>query len=307
MTFKVLSQFRQAKTNPLECYALYVSNYLCVHTPGASTSAVSTTTAATASVPASVNATTTGTATGTATITGTATSATSAAPSPTQPGTVSSCTAFHKVVSGDTCATIESDAGISAAQFAAWNTGINSDCSNIYLDYYVCIAGPAVTGATSTSASATATSTTSGSAIPSPTQPGTVSSCTGFHKVVSGDSCGAIESAAGISAAQFAAWNTGIDSDCSNIYLDYYVCIAGPAVTTTATPTSTTTAAAMPSPTQPGTISTCTKFHEVVSGDYCYQIETDAGISSDDFFKWNSGINSDCSNIYLGYYVCIGV
>ncbi|EPE06553.1 hypothetical protein F503_02681 [Ophiostoma piceae UAMH 11346] len=280
------------------CYGLYVGYYLCVHTPGAITSAVSTTTSgttATASGPATATASAT-------TTTGTA----SAAPSPTQPGTISSCTKFHKVVSGDTCATIESDAGISAAEFSAWNTGIDSDCSNIYLDYYVCIDGPAIAAVTTTS-SATATT---GSAVPSPTQPGTVDACTGFHKVVSGDTCATIESAAGISAAEFAAWNTGINSDCSNIYLDYYVCIAGPAVgspatTTTATPT-TTSGSTMPSPTQPGTISTCAKFHEVVSGDYCYLIETEAGISSDDFFKWNTGINTDCSNIYLGYYVCIG-
>ncbi|KJR79806.1 uncharacterized protein SPSK_00017 [Sporothrix schenckii 1099-18] len=207
----------------------------------------------------------------------------SGAPSPLQPGTLANCTSYHKVVSGDTCSAIETAAGITAAQFAAWNSGVDSTCSNIDVGYYLCIAGGGGTGSTT--------------GAPSPLQPGTLSTCKTYHKVVSGDTCAAIEKSAGISAAEFAAWNSGVDSTCSNIDIGYYLCIGGgPAVSTPTTP----------SPLQPGTISTCKTFHKVVSGDTCVAIEKSAGITAAQFAKWNTGVNAECTNIDVGYYVCIG-
>jgi LysM repeat protein len=201
-------------------------------------------------------------------------------PSPLQPGTFDNCTQYHEVVSGDSCAAIESAAGITSAQFAAWNSGVNAGCTNIDVGYYLCIAGGG--GVVSS--------------VPSPLQPGTESTCTQYHLVVSGDSCSAIESAAGISAAQFAAWNSGVNAGCTNIQVGYYLCIAGGSGTVSSTP----------SPLQPGTISTCITYHLVVSGDSCSAIESAAGITAAQFAAWNPDVNSACTNIELGYYVCIG-
>ncbi|CAK7246279.1 MAG: hypothetical protein STHCBS139747_007905 [Sporothrix thermara] len=175
------------------CIGLLTGYYVCVGVTDATTSVKPTTTSTSTSAPA--------------------TSTVSKAPSPLQPGTSDSCTASHLVVSGDSCSAIESAAGISSAQFLAWNTGVNADCSNIYVGYYVCVAG---------GSGGTAPTTPS---TPSPLQPGTDSTCTAYHLVVSGDSCSAIESAAGITAAQFAAWNPSVNAECSNIFLGYYVCI----------------------------------------------------------------------------------
>ncbi|RAL11195.1 uncharacterized protein BO97DRAFT_406413 [Aspergillus homomorphus CBS 101889] len=65
--------------------------------------------------------------------------------------------------------------------------------------------------------------------------------------------------------------------------------------------------AAAPTPTQPGIAASCNSFHLVASGDNCASIATAAGISLSDFYSWNSNVGSGCNNLWLGYYVCIGV
>lgn len=59
---------------------------------------------------------------------------------------------------------------------------------------------------------------------PQPQMPGIVSNCKKFYKIKSGDGCAAIAAANNISLAQFLAYNTAVDSNCGNIWLDYYVC-----------------------------------------------------------------------------------
>lgn len=79
-------------------------------------------------------------------------------------------------------------------------------CSNLWLDYYICVHIPgAATG-------------------PQPQMPGIVTNCKKFYKVKSGDSCYTINTAAGITLAQFRSWNKQIDATCSNLWVDYYVC-----------------------------------------------------------------------------------
>ncbi|KAF3055159.1 LysM domain-containing protein [Daldinia childiae] len=77
--------------------------------------------------------------------------------------------------------------------------------------------------------------------------------------------------------------------------------------TETAPSTTTGTSMAPPSPTQPGAITTCKVWHTVIAGDGCWAIANGAGISVDDFYKWNPGVGSDCSALWLGYAVCIGI
>lgn len=87
------------------------------------------------------NSTATATATATATtVTATATgTSTAATPSPTEPGATADCTAWHYVVSEDTCYDIAQTAGISLSDFYSWNTAVGDDCSGLWLDYYVCV------------------------------------------------------------------------------------------------------------------------------------------------------------------------
>jgi hypothetical protein len=48
----------------------------------------------------------------------------------------------------------------------------------------------------------------------------------------------------------------------------------------------------------------CTKFHKIVSGNSCWQIANDNGISLDNFYTWNSA-NKDCNNLFPGDNVCV--
>jgi len=138
-------------------------------------------------------------------------------------------------------------------------------------------------------------------------------SCNSFHLVVSGDECGTIASSAGISLDSFYAWNPAAGNTCSTLWAGYNVCvgvIGGVPSQTTATVAATAVAGnviATPTPFESGMISSCKKFHLVVSGDGCWAIANAAGISLADFYTWNPTVGNSCGSLWLGYNVCIGV
>ncbi|KAL6233083.1 hypothetical protein BDW75DRAFT_196167 [Aspergillus navahoensis] len=231
----------------------------------------------------------------TTTTTSTTSTATGNAPSPTQPGLASDCDEFHKVASGDQCDTIEANYGIINAQFSSWNPYIDDHCSNLWLDYYVCVHVSGASTTTSEPAPAqTSTAPSTGSDTntnaPSPTQAGIDANCDKYHKVVSGDQCDTIESQYGITHADFSAWNPSIDDRCSNLWLDYYVCVH-----------------VAPKPQMPDITSDCKSYHKVQSGEGCWAIDSAYGITLDQFRKWNPTIDASCSNLWVDYYVCVGV
>ncbi|KAJ5798431.1 uncharacterized protein N7503_007727 [Penicillium pulvis] len=262
----------------------------------ASSSTSATSTSSTSSIPTTfVTTTTTSAGNGVST------------PTPTQVGMVENCNSFYMVVSGDTCASIAAAAGISQADFYDWNSGVGSGCSSLWLGYYVCTG---VIGSTPTTTAVTTTSAGNGVTTPTPTQAGMVDDCNGFHLVASGDSCQTIATAAGIALADFYDWNSGVGSGCSSLWLAYYVCtgVIGSTPTTTAvTTTSAGNGVTTPTPIQPGMVSNCNKFHDVVSGDGCQTIANAAGITLTQFETWNTEVGSSCSTLWLGYYVCIGI
>ncbi|PGH27223.1 hypothetical protein AJ80_01180 [Polytolypa hystricis UAMH7299] len=226
-------------------------------------------------------------------------------PSPTQPGMVENCDAFHKVESGDQCGVIAQQYGISLSQFVEYNPGVNADCSGLWLDYYVCVSIIGV-GPDPTITTTTTTTPTNGIPTPTPVQPGMVTNCDEFHKVSSGDTCAMITQTNGISLSQFYSWNPNVGSDCSGIWLDYYVCVS--IVGHDPTPTTTQgNGVATPTPIQAGMTTKCDKFHMVGSGDECGTIASNAGISLSDFYAWNAGVGSSCETLWLGYYVCISL
>ncbi|KAL4861741.1 hypothetical protein BDV12DRAFT_190881 [Aspergillus spectabilis] len=170
----------------------------------------------------------------------------------------------------------------------------------------------------STTTTTTTTTTRSSIATPTPIEPGLVDGCTAFHLVASGDTCADIADDAGISLTDFVSWNPGVGSDCSGLWLGYYVCIAAVSgtdsssssstvSTTTTTTTTTGNGVTTPTPYESGITDDCDKFHLVVSGDACADIVSDAGITLDDFYIWNPTVGTDCSGLWLGYYVCVGI
>lgn len=89
-----------------------------------------------------------------------------------------------------------------------------------------------------------------------------------------------------------------VGDDCSGLWLDYAYCVG--IESAGATPTAEPEV-----PTQPGTPSTCTLYHHVVSGDSCWSIQEKYGIDFATLYKWNPGISADCSTIWLDYRVCV--
>ncbi|KAL5040954.1 hypothetical protein BDW71DRAFT_212590 [Aspergillus fruticulosus] len=166
------------------CSNLWLDYYVCVHVPGAPTTTSESAPAQTSTTPP--------------TSSGTATDS----PSPTQAGIDANCDKYHKVASGDQCGTIESQYGITHADFSAWNPSIDDKCSSLWLDYYVCV-----------------------HVAPKPQMPDITSDCKTYHKVQRGEGCWAIDSAYKITLDQFRKWNPTIDASCSNLWVDYYVCV----------------------------------------------------------------------------------
>lgn len=206
-------------------------------------------------------------------------------PSPVQTGIPSNCDEFHLVASGDTCQVVADDYDITLAQLYAWNPAVGSSCEDLELDTYICVAVAIIVS------------------TPSPVQTGISSTCDEFHLVVSGDTCGDLASASGISLAQFYEWNPAVGSECQDLELNTYVCMLVDGVTATATVTLVTT----PSPVQTGMASDCDAFYYVTSGDGCAAIASKEDIATASFYAWNPAVGTDCADLYLDYYVCVGV
>lgn len=213
---------------------------------------------------------------------------------------------YYRAVSGDSCTVIVDKFGtFSVSDFQEWNPAVGSACTQLFLGYYYCIAVPG----TPVERPSTTGPTSPISTGPSPVQAGIVSSCTKYYEAVSGDSCQAITDQFGtFSLTEFEAWNPAVQPDCSLLFLGYYYCIAIPDTPATrpSTPAASQTGGG-PQPQQPGIVSNCNRYYQVKSGDGCEVIEQKNEISSQQFLQWNTGIASDCSNVFLGYYVCTGV
>jgi LysM repeat protein len=146
-----------------------------------------------------------------------------ATPTPVQDGMVGNCDKFHMVGDNDQCNTIARNSGISLSQFYSWNPAVGKGCETLWKGYYVCVKIVGVTPITTTKA--TTTTAGNGIATPTPVQPAMTTSCKKFHKVVSGDQCGTIASAARISLEQFIWWNPSVGYNCETLWLGYWVCI----------------------------------------------------------------------------------
>ncbi|GAA91092.1 carbohydrate-binding module family 50 protein [Aspergillus luchuensis CBS 106.47] len=81
------------------------------------------------------------------------------APAPTPSGTTFDCYKWHVIISGDYCALLESEYGITFTQLQSWNSNLNSTCGNLILGDAYCVDGPSNVSSTSRIASATAIST----------------------------------------------------------------------------------------------------------------------------------------------------
>jgi LysM repeat protein len=89
------------------------------------------------------------------------------------------------------------------------------------------------------------------------------------------------------------------------MWANAYVCVGVPGashVTSTPSPTPTTVG---PQPQMPGVTTKCRTYYYVNSGDSCWSIEQAKGVSLDQLRSWNTGINSDCTNLWANAYICV--
>lgn len=169
---------------------------------------------------------------------------------------IQNCSAWYLAQLNDTCTTVPSTFGynFTYSEFMNWNPSINwSNCTGFEANQYYCVNWPGAAqlpyysnisyydnstnatfydypNTTCTTATSTPSATTTGSTsvtstvsvtstgAPQPEQSGVVSNCNKYYLVGSGDSCGSIELAYNISSAQFLTWNTGINSQCTNLW-----------------------------------------------------------------------------------------
>lgn len=88
-------------------------------------------------------------------------------------------------------------------------------------------------------------------------------------------------------------------SFCSNLFPDQIVCV-GVGNPTGAPPSC-------PVPVKPGVISNCDDCYKVVEGDSCQAILDANNITVAELLAWNPDLNSECSNLEIGYNYCVGV
>ncbi|KAL4871036.1 hypothetical protein BDV12DRAFT_36740 [Aspergillus spectabilis] len=131
---------------------------------------------------------------------------------------------------------------------------------------------------------------------------------------------------AGITIADFYAWNPSIGSSCTNLWLNTSYCVLAdststtttppPSSTTTSTSTTTTTTTTTdpgcanvtpPGATQSGIPCTCNKYVMQKTDVYCYDMAVAAGITLQQLYDWNPALNGDCSGLWVGYAYCVGV
>ncbi|KAJ6785997.1 hypothetical protein PWT90_07633 [Aphanocladium album] len=125
--------------------------------------------------------------------------------------------------------------------------------------------------------------------------------------------CSAIASAANITETQLLAWNPVINPVCSNLKMmnGTTLCIEPPGpklpppASTSLPPLTPTTTAATPSNTADGSNKPCGRWYKVEAGDYCNLLTIKFAISLPDFLFLNTGINSNCTNLYAGESYCV--
>ncbi|WYZ45783.1 hypothetical protein EsH8_IX_000008 [Colletotrichum jinshuiense] len=202
-------------------------------------------------------------------------------PAPTQATIVNNCDVFYFVIAIDTCEAISVKHGITVAQFQSWNPSIGATCTELWANTYACVS---IVGHSPTNPPP---------ATPTPIQPNMVGNCDLFYKVRSEDTCTSIASSNGVTTQQITTWNPSVKSNCTALWLDYYICtsIVGH------TPTSSGNGIQAPTPIQSGMKTSCNAFHFVTSGQTCQVIIARYSITQADVFKCNPAVKRDCTGI----------
>uniref|UniRef100_A0A4Q7JG83 Secreted LysM effector Lys4 n=1 Tax=Pochonia chlamydosporia (strain 123) TaxID=1052797 RepID=LYSM4_POCC1 len=219
--------------------------------------------------------------------------------SPQMTGVPQSCQNFYQAQDGDTCDVILKQFDyISREQFFSWNPALQGNCNGLWVGYYYCVANFA-TGVIPMPP--TVTKVPDGA-------PTAINTCNKWYQAVGNDDCDAITTYFGtFSKSDFIKWNPSVYQDCSGLKTDSWYCVGIPGTPTTRTkPLTTTSLGSLP--TQTGISASCKQYWLVSPSDTCASIISNAGVSADDFYKWNPALGgSACKGLQPNYYVCVSL
>jgi hypothetical protein len=121
--------------------------------------------------------------------------------------------------------------------------------------------------------------------------PDTAWDCSGWHTVVSGDSCYAIQQEYDLTTAELSEWNPSVSKDCiTNFWFGNSYCVRVGA----------------PGPTMEGIATNCSKWHTVGEGDGCWSIQQEYSITAEEFLEWNPAVSADCATgFWRDYSYCV--
>ena len=141
-----------------------------------------------------------------------------------------------------------------------------------------------------------------------------IKNCNKFHLRKDGEFCQDIAELYSISVEDFYRFNPGVGSTCGKLWKDAYVCVgtlnpSTPTLSQTTSPTQTKPSNGIetPKPIQPGMTPNCKKFYMRKEDEFCADIASVNSISLEDFYRWNSGLGSDCTKLWVKSYVCVAV
>ncbi|KAI1340015.1 hypothetical protein F5Y15DRAFT_423443 [Xylariaceae sp. FL0016] len=176
--------------------------------------------------------------------------------------------------------------------------------------------------------------TTTALVTPTPRAAGETDQCTSWFAPKNYTTCQGLMIMFSLNITLFYDWNPSVGPDCDELSVGTYYCVSiyengdtpptddtGPITTTSigngstsasggssSIPSSTTgNGVSTPSPVQTGITASCDEFHLVVEGDTCWQLTQDYGISYDQFYGWNPAVGTDCHNLGIDEYVCVGI
>ncbi|SPJ78829.1 uncharacterized protein FTOL_07220 [Fusarium torulosum] len=225
---------------------------------------------------------------------------------PTQPHIVDNCNKFHFVESGESCAAIASKYSITGAQFLKWNPSVEAGYTGLWANAYACVSVIGHTPSPSTKATTTKDTTTKAAASSTiPVQAGNDKNCNKFHQVKSTTTCTSIDKYYSLPFATFFKWNPSVGKNCESLLVGYNVCVG--ITGWKPTPTTGNNSIVTPSPIQTGMISSCNKFHPIATKTTCASLKSYYNLDMADFFKWNPAVGTACTNLWVGYNVCVGV
>ncbi|OAA63388.1 peptidoglycan-binding protein [Niveomyces insectorum RCEF 264] len=243
-------------------------------------------------------------------------------PTQTQAGQPSYCNYWHLVQGGDTCVSIAAmySTWMSLADFFAWNPVVGTDCSGLYIMYWVCVGIQPQTSLTleypTTSPTIpdevpwtpTPQPSVDFSFTPSPTQGPLPTNCANYYFSRPGDTCHNVAANLGyVSEEQFLAYNSFLDGNCNGLWSGVYYCVSEWNGTQKDLPLPRTVTT-KPSPVPDDTIATCTSWYQTSGDDDCDVIPAIFGtFSKSSFLSWNPSVGQGCTGLVEGTYYCVSV